>query len=420
MIVGGVIAGQGQIEVVPLIALVWTCAVAGDVTSFLLGRRLGRAFMVKHGPKVAITEERLVQVEGFFERHGGKAILIGRFVGLVRSIAPFLVGSTGMTLRRFLPYDILGAGLWSSIFVLLGFIFWRSFDRVIELAEQGAVALGFVIAFVVGVVAAVRWLRVPENRRRARTWLDRQGRRPAVAPLVAIARPVVHRLAGPARFVRHRLTPGDLGLEATTLLAALAVGTFTAAALAARVGPGRIPRGDVRALDTARDLQTTLGVDVAQAITFIGSPPVAWALIGVTAILVLARREVLEGLTLVVGMAVTYLLVHLIKVAEGRPRPPDGLVEAAGSSFPSGHAAYGFAWLAVAVAAARVLPGFALRAVVVAVAAVLVAAIALTRVYLRAHYLSDVAAGTAVAAAAFAACALSALVVSHVRHNGRS
>ena len=112
ILVGGVIAGQGQIEVIPLIALVWACAVVGDVTSFFLGRRLGREFMVKHGPKVAITEERLVQVEGFVDKHGGKAIFLGRFVGLVRSIAPFLVGSTGMTLRRFLPYDVLGAGLW--------------------------------------------------------------------------------------------------------------------------------------------------------------------------------------------------------------------------------------------------------------------------------------------------------------------
>jgi undecaprenyl-diphosphatase len=275
MIVGGVIAGQGQIEVVPLIGLVWVCAVAGDVTSFILGRRLGRAFLVKHGRKVAITEERMVQVEVFFERHGGKAIFLGRFVGLVRSIAPFLVGSTGMSLRRFLPYDILGAGLWSSTFVLIGFVFWRSFDRVVEVAEQGALALGSVIAIVVGLVAAARWLRMPANRRRAGAWLDHQARRRAVAPFVRAGRPVVHALAGPARFVRHRLMPGDLGLEASTLLAVLTAGTFVAAALAGRVGPGSIPRADLRALDAARDLQTPVAVDVAEILTVLGSLPVA-------------------------------------------------------------------------------------------------------------------------------------------------
>ena len=119
MLVGGLVAGQGQISVVTLIGIAWTCAVAGDLTSFYLGHRLGRQFMVRHGSKPHITEERLESVERFFDRHGGKAILIGRFVGLVCAIAPFLAGSGGMPVRRFIPYDVVGAGLWSTTFVLL-------------------------------------------------------------------------------------------------------------------------------------------------------------------------------------------------------------------------------------------------------------------------------------------------------------
>src|SRR5207244_8839342 len=61
VIVGGVIAGQGTIEIVPLLALVWACCIAGDTTSFFVGRRLGRSFLEKHGSKVKITPERLVQ-----------------------------------------------------------------------------------------------------------------------------------------------------------------------------------------------------------------------------------------------------------------------------------------------------------------------------------------------------------------------
>ena len=105
MLLGGLVAGQGQIDVVTMIAIAWAAAVAGDMTSFFLGRRLGRAFLVRHGPKIQITEPRLRHVEAFFDKHGGKAILIGRFVGLVRAIAPFLAGSSGMPLRRFVPYD---------------------------------------------------------------------------------------------------------------------------------------------------------------------------------------------------------------------------------------------------------------------------------------------------------------------------
>ena len=98
IIVGGVIAGQGEVELIPLIGLVWVCAVLGDTTSFFIGRRMGRDFMLRHGPRFKITEERLNQVEGYFERHGGKTILIGRFVGLIRAMAPFVIGSSGLPL----------------------------------------------------------------------------------------------------------------------------------------------------------------------------------------------------------------------------------------------------------------------------------------------------------------------------------
>src|SRR4029079_3209487 len=66
VIAGGVIAGQGEIDLLPLIGLVWVCAVLGDTTSFFIGRRLGRPWLERHGPRVKITHERLEQVEGYF------------------------------------------------------------------------------------------------------------------------------------------------------------------------------------------------------------------------------------------------------------------------------------------------------------------------------------------------------------------
>ena len=95
----------------------------------MLGRRLGRGFLERHGPRLKITEERLRYVEDFFDRRGGMTILIGRFIGLVRAIAPFIAGASRMELRKFLPYDVLGAGLWSALFCLLGYFFWQSLDQ---------------------------------------------------------------------------------------------------------------------------------------------------------------------------------------------------------------------------------------------------------------------------------------------------
>ena len=114
MLLGGAVAGQGATDIYLLIAIAWFCAFAGDTTSFFIGRRLGREFLMRHGPRFGVGNERLEQVDDYFERHGGKTIFIGRFVGFVRAFAPFIAGSSGMRYRAFVPYSILGTGLWVS------------------------------------------------------------------------------------------------------------------------------------------------------------------------------------------------------------------------------------------------------------------------------------------------------------------
>jgi membrane protein DedA with SNARE-associated domain/membrane-associated phospholipid phosphatase len=419
MLLGGLVAGQGQISVVTLIGIVWVCAVAGDLTSFVLGRRLGRTFLVRHGSKVQITEERLHTVEGFFDRHGGKAILIGRFVGLVRAIAPFLAGSSGMSLRRFVPYDIVGAGLWGSTFVILGYVFWQSFSTLVDYAKKGALALGTVIVLIVGLVWLVRWVRQPENRARARAWIAEQAERPALRPVARALRPVVRRGAAPARFVWDRVTPGDLGLEVTTLAAVASVGTYSFVAHIIKLEHGETPIADDDALRIVEHLDAEPFISIAKVLTELGSLPVAIALVLGASILLLWRRRYLGTLVLVAGLAITYAGVHLTKAALDRDRPPGALIETDLSSYPSAHAAYAVTWVAVAVAINRVLPNVASRFALVVVAIVIAVVVGLSRLYLRAHWLSDVTGGWGLAASVYALCGLVALVVAYVRDNAR-
>jgi membrane protein DedA with SNARE-associated domain/membrane-associated phospholipid phosphatase len=419
MLLGGLVAGQGQIDLFTLIGIVWACAVAGDLTSFFLGRRLGRPFLERHGPRVHITHERLEHVEAFFDRHGGKAILLGRFVGLVRAIAPFLAGSSGMRLRRFLPYDVIGAGLWGASLVVLGYIFWQSFSTLLDYAKKGALALGAVIVIVVGIVWLARWLRRRENRARVREWLGRQAERPALRPLAAVARPVVRRSRRPARFVWDRVTPGDLGLELTTVAALGLVGGYAFVAHIVKLDEGRTPIGDSMALSLSRRLEADGLADVARVVTTLGSLPVVIGLVVVAGAFLLWRRERVETLVLAAGLGLTYAGVHLTKAAVDRVRPPDPLVNTDLSAYPSGHAAYAMAWIAVAVTLSRVLPNLASRFVLVAVAIAVAAVVGVTRVYLRAHWLSDVTGGWGLGAALFCLCGSLALVVAYVRDNGR-
>ncbi len=164
MILGGAVAGQGETSVILTIGIVWVCAAAGDSVSFLLGRRLGRGFILRNGPRVRITHERFARVEDYFSRHGGKTILIGRFIGLVRALAPFVAGSSAMRYTNFLPYSVLGTGLWSAGYVLIGYFASRSLDAAAHAAGQGTLFFGIAVVAIVAIVWAVRFLRDPANR----------------------------------------------------------------------------------------------------------------------------------------------------------------------------------------------------------------------------------------------------------------
>ena len=260
ILIGGVVAGQGEISIYLLIGLVWACAVAGDLTSYMLGRRLGRDFMVRHGPRVKITEERLEYVEDFFDRRGGITILIGRFIGLVRAIAPFIAGASRMELRKFIPYDVLGAGVWSALFCLLGYFFWQSLDRVEAYIGRGLAAFTalVVVGLAVGFVLKLR--RDDEFRATVQRRLDRSG-------MWRHVRKPVFFIADHAQF----------GLELTTLLALAAVGTYVFFGLGALLGPEPTAPFDAEAFDLLGALYTDSAGAVIRVLTHVGSYPVTAA-----------------------------------------------------------------------------------------------------------------------------------------------
>jgi len=427
VIVGGLVAGQGQISLLLLIAIVWTCAVLGDVTSYVLGRRLGREFMVRHGARVKITEERLEQVEDFFERRGGMTILIGRFIGLVRALAPFIAGASHMPLRKFLPYDVLGAGLWATTFCVLGYVFWRSFDQLTAWVSRGLFAFGLVVALIVGIVFLVRLQRSAELQRRTRSRIPALLEKPLLRPFApglraawrGVVRPLAQQSEAPARFVWNRFTPGELGLEITTLLALAAVGAFTFILLGNAPEERTQMRMDDFAFDVGDGLYSERAKDVLVWVTALGSFPVCGLIVVATALWAAARRRFLDAVALPAAFVLTWLAVDIAKVAYDRPRPPGSHVLTQGLAYPSGHAASAVAWIACAVVLVRGGAGIATRFAVVTVAIVLAAGIALTRVYLRAHYLSDVNGGLGLAAAIFALVGVAAVTVGQLRQNGR-
>jgi membrane protein DedA with SNARE-associated domain/membrane-associated phospholipid phosphatase len=426
VIVGGLVAGQGRISLFVLIAIVWACAVAGDLTSFTLGRRLGRAWLLRHGERLKITEDKLATVEGFFERRGGATIFIGRFIGFVRPLAPFLAGAARLPLRRFLPYDVLGAGAWTATFATLGYVFWQSFDKLTQYVSRGLFAFGTFVVVVGGLVWLVQLRRDPERRARVLAWLDARKDQRGWSVVVRLARPLWRVVGRPTaaatdvttRFGLARLRPGELGLELTTLLALLAVGGFTFFFVGHLAVDAGTPGLDRTAADLAERLEMSWGVDLAKVLTHLGSLPVVVAAALATAAWVALRRRWIDVAALTAGVVLSIVLVHVSKAAYDRMRPLGGLVDADLSAYPSGHTAYAVTLVACATVLVRAGMGWAVRSAAVTVAVVAVVVVGGTRVYLRVHHLTDVIGGAALGVAIWALVGTIALVAGHVRQNG--
>jgi undecaprenyl-diphosphatase len=137
-----------------------------------------------------------------------------------------------------------------------------------------------------------------------------------------------------------------------------------------------------------------------------------------TAVLLARRGRWAEAGALVAGALLVFVSVHVGKAIVDRPRPPDPLVAAGGSSYPSGHAAYSTAWPAAAIALARAgMVRIRSSIPLVVIALVLAAAIGLSRIVLRVHWWTDVIGGWGLGVACFSLCALLLVVISSVRQN---
>jgi undecaprenyl-diphosphatase len=240
-----------------------------------------------------------------------------------------------------------------------------------------------------------------------------------------IARPAWHFVLRPAaaiadmtaRFSTERLTPGNLGLELTTLLALLAVSTFSFFLLGDVIEQPGEPRIDRWAEDVANRLNTDVLVSIAKLVTQLGSLAAAAIAVVLTAGWALTRRRFIDVGTLVLGLGLSYAAVHVTKNAYDRPRPANPLVATDLSSFPSGHACYAVTLVACATLLVRGGVGWAARVAAVTVAVIIVAVVGVTRVYLRAHYLTDVLGGISLSVAIWSFMGIFALFAGRVRHN---
>ena len=117
----GALAGAGVIDIFGVLTLLTAAAVIGDNTNYFIGRSVGPRVFTEH--RRYLKHEYLLRTQRFYERHGGKAVVIARFMPIIRTFAPFVAGVGRMRYPRFLAFDVGGGILWVWSFGLLGYFF---------------------------------------------------------------------------------------------------------------------------------------------------------------------------------------------------------------------------------------------------------------------------------------------------------
>ena len=157
LIAAAVLASQGKLSIELVIAIAAVSAIVGDNIGFLLGRRYGRRLLERPGRTKVRRQVALARGEQLFDRHGAKAVFLGRWIALLRIWAAWLAGIAGMRWRSFLLWNALGGIGWALFFGLLGY--WGG-EATAELAAR----LGVGAAVAVGVVALVLWVMLHRRR----------------------------------------------------------------------------------------------------------------------------------------------------------------------------------------------------------------------------------------------------------------
>jgi membrane-associated protein len=138
--VGGAAAAHGTVALPLLIVAAWAGGVAGDAAGYALGRRHGRALLLRSAPRVGVPAERVERLERLIGRWGGPLLVAGRFVGIVRAFGPFLAGASAMPARRVAAFSAIGAGVWSSAMIVAGHAFADSLESHAD--AVGGIAVG--------------------------------------------------------------------------------------------------------------------------------------------------------------------------------------------------------------------------------------------------------------------------------------
>lgn len=148
----GTFAGMGYLNVGVLFIVLSIAAIAGDTVNYMIGHYIGpRAFS---GNIPFLKKEYLDRTHAFYEKHGGKTIIIARFIPIIRTFAPFVAGVGAMTYPKFIAYNVIGGLAWVALFTFLGYFFGN-----LPVVQQNFTFVILAIVFISVLPAIIEYIR---------------------------------------------------------------------------------------------------------------------------------------------------------------------------------------------------------------------------------------------------------------------
>jgi membrane-associated protein len=131
LVTAGLFAANGELDIVTLNLCLMAAAIAGDATGYWIGSRAGAA-LYRRPDSLLFRKKHLLYTRDFYERHGGKTIVIARFVPILRTFAPVVAGVGQMGYRRFATYNVAGGIGWVASMTLAGYFLGRAIPNLEE------------------------------------------------------------------------------------------------------------------------------------------------------------------------------------------------------------------------------------------------------------------------------------------------
>jgi membrane-associated protein len=141
LFVAGTLAASDSLNIFYLIGLLFIAAFLGDTLNYFIGKKLGTSVFERNYR--FIKKEHLLKTQAFYEKHGGRTIIIARFIPIIRTFAPFIAGIGNMNYSKFISFNLIGGAVWVVGITLLGFLFGN-----IEIVKNNFEIVVFAIIFI--------------------------------------------------------------------------------------------------------------------------------------------------------------------------------------------------------------------------------------------------------------------------------